>query len=168
MTKSTQLSIDRACIAYDKGRWAPAFRAFQVLAEQGDETAFLMLGYIYDTGRGARRNLAKALHWHLRAYKVGGDTGALAASNLATICRDHGDSRQEFQWYVRAAKLGDDDSLVEIGIRYLAGKGVRRSPSMAVKHFKAAVKSKNITEAGRDTAQQLVTSCRGWPRARIA
>ncbi len=168
MSKSTQLSIDQACTAYDKGRWKPAFRAFQVLAEQGDETAFLMLGYIYDTGRGARRNLAKALHWHLRAYKVGGSTAALAASNLATICRDFGDSRQEFQWYLRAAKLGDGDSLVEIGIRYLAGKGVKRSPSMAVKHFKAAMRSKNITEAGRDIAQQLLRSCKGWARARIA
>jgi TPR repeat protein len=168
VTKPTQLSIAQACIAYDKGRWKQAFRAFQVLAEQGDETAFLMLGYIYDTGQGARRNLAKALQWHLRAYKAGGITGALVASNLATICRDFGDSHQEFQWYVRAAKLGDNDSLVEVGIRYLAGKGVKRSPAMAVKHFKAAVKSKDITEAGRDTAQQLLTSCKGWARARVA
>nr|AAK01327.1 unknown [uncultured bacterium HB1-37] len=167
MSKSKQLTIDQASVAYDKGRWKPAFRAFLVLAEQGDETAFLMLGFIYDTGQGARRNLAKALQWYLRAYKVGGTTAALAASNLATICRDNGDWRQEFQWYVRAAKLGDGDSLVEVEIRYLAGKGVKRSPTMAVKHFKAAVRSKNITEAGRDTAQQLLRSCKGWARARI-
>ncbi len=130
--------------------------------------AFFMLGYIYDIGRGARRNRPKAMHWYLRAYKAGGSSAATAASNLATVYRDLGRSRQEFQWYVRAAQLGDDDALVEVGIRYLAGKGVKRSPVMAVKHFEAALKSKDIAEASRDTAQQCLTSCKGWSRARIA
>jgi TPR repeat protein len=127
-----------------------------------------MLGYIYDLGRGARANRAKALHWYLRAYKAGGTTGALAASNLATVYRDLGQPRQEFQWYVRAAELGDADAILEIGICYLSGKGVKRSPFLAVEHFKSASKSKHISEAGRDTALQLLTSCKGWPRARIA
>jgi TPR repeat protein len=168
VSKSSQLSIDQACIAYDKGRLARAFRAFQHLAQSGDDTAFFMLGYAYDTGRGARKNRAKAIHWYLRAFNARGGSATSAASNLATIYRDQGDARQEFRWYERAAKLGDGDAMVEVGIRYLAGKGVRRSPSMAVKLCRAAVKAKHITEASRDTAQQLLVSCKGWASARIA
>jgi len=168
VTKSTQLSIDQACIAYDKGRLVSAFRAFQLLAEQGDETAFFMLGYIYDTGRGARRSRAKAVHWYLRAFSAGGSSAAIAASNLATVYRDMGEFRQELRWHERAVGFGDGDELVEIGICYLVGKGVRRDPSMAIEHFKAAIQSKHITEAGRDTAMQLFRSCKGWARARVA
>jgi uncharacterized protein len=168
VTKSRQLNLDRACVAYEKGRFVPALRAFQALADQGNEVAFFMLGYVYDVGRGARTNRAKAVHWYIRAYKAHGSSAAAAASNLATIYRDLGRSRLEFQWYERAADIGDGDALLEIGIRYLAGKGVKRSPSLAVEHFKAAAKSKRITEAARDTALQLLVSCRRWPRARIA
>jgi uncharacterized protein len=168
VTKPSQLSIDQACVAYDKGRLVTAFRAFQLLADQGDETAFFMLGYIYDTGRGAKRSSVKARGWYLRAFKAGGSSAATAASNLATVYRDLGEARQELRWYERAAGLGDGDALVEIGIRYLAGKGVRRNPSIAVEHFRDAIRSKHITEASRDTAQQLLASCRGWARARVA
>jgi TPR repeat protein len=165
MASSKRLTLDQASVAYDKGRYAPALRAFQALADQGDETAYFMLGYAHDTGRGVRRNRAKAMYWYMRAYKAAGASAGMAASNMATIYRDLGKARQELRWYERAAGLGDGDALVEIGIRHLSGKGTRRNPLMAVEHFKAALRSKHVTEAGRDTARQLLTSCRGWKRA---
>ncbi|MBZ5679652.1 MAG: hypothetical protein LAO24_06070 [Acidobacteriia bacterium] len=48
--------------------------------------------------------------------------------------------------------LGDDDALIQLGIHYYWGKGVRKNPIAAVRCFRKATKGKNICEAGRDEA----------------
>ena len=153
MASVPKLTVDEALWAHHEGKFDVAFRALSYWAAQGDASAFTMLGYMYDAGQGTRKNKAKAKYWYEKAYAAG---ESIAASNLATIYRDARRPALELAWYKRAAELGDGDALVEVGIRYLSGKGTRRNPAMAEKCFAAALRSKNITEAGRDTAQQLV------------
>ena len=90
------LSVDQALEAREQGRHAVAIRALVHWAERGDGTAFHMLGFMYDTGQGTRRNRKKALYWYLRAYRSG---WAIAASNIATMYRDSLQPRLEFAWY---------------------------------------------------------------------
>lgn len=96
-----------------------------------------------------RRDDAEALRWYKRALRQG-DTGA--PNNIATVYRDRGDERRAVFWYRRAVTCGDRDALVEVGRRLSAGIGVRRDADEAVRHFRKAIASKNITQAGREGA----------------
>lgn len=55
-------------------------------------------------------------------------------------------------WFQRAAASGDGDALVEVGRGYYAGVGVRRDPGHAVSCFRRAMRSNNISQAGREDA----------------
>jgi hypothetical protein len=55
-------------------------------------------------------------------------------------------------WYRRAVASGDADALVEVGRRYYAGVGVRHDPEHAVRCFRKAITSNNISQAGREDA----------------
>jgi TPR repeat protein len=157
MTSVPKLTVDQAIGAQDERRYGVAFRALKYWAEQEDASAFHMLGFMYDVGQGTRRSRARAIYWYKRAYSCG---ESIAASNLATIHRDSGQPRLEFDWYKRAADLGDGDALVEVGIRYLSGKGVQRNVLKATKCFATALRSKHICEDGRDVARQLLWGCK--------
>lgn len=149
-------AYDEALRALEKGRPVAAFRSLKRLAESGDEDAFHMLGYLYDVGEGTRRNRKNAMHWYLRSYRTG---RSVSAANIATIYRDLGDARAEFGWYERAAALGDGDALLEVAIRRLSGKGVRRNLNVAVRELRAALRAKNTSEWARDVARQLLHGC---------
>jgi hypothetical protein len=133
-----------------------AFADLKRLAEADEADAFHMLGYLYDTGRGTRRNLKAAVRWYLRAYRAG---SSISASNLATIYRDLGEHRKEFQWYRRAAAMNDGDAMLEVAIRYLSGKGVRRSLARAVELLQTVLDTTNTTEYAKDAARQLLHGC---------
>jgi len=155
-------TVEKALQALEAGRAIAAFRALKRLAESGDQGAFHMLGYLYDLGEGTRRNRKRAMYWYLRSYGTG---RAESANNIATIYRDAGRSRLEFEWYKRAAALGDGDACVEVAIRYLSGKGVRRSLSTAVGYLRAVPKTRDTSEAAQDTARQLLYGCTVKPFA---
>ena len=55
-------------------------------------------------------------------------------------------------WYRRAVACGDGDALVELGRGYYSGKGALCDPNQAVRHFRRAIVSRNITQAGREDA----------------
>ena len=116
-----------------------------------------MLGYLYDVGRGTRRSRAKAMLWYLKSYRTGNSS---SASNIATMFRDSGKARLEFEWYRRAAALSDGDASLEIAIRYLSGKGVRRSLQSAVRELERVLQTKHTSQEARDTARQLLWGCR--------
>jgi TPR repeat protein len=133
-----------------------AFAELKRLADEGEVDAFHMLAFLYDAGQGTRRNRQAAMRWYLRAYRAG---SSISASNLATMYRGVGDNRREFEWYLRAAAMGDGDAKLEVAIRYLSGKGVRRSVSRAVGLLRSVLATKNTTEAAKDTARQLLHGC---------
>ena len=84
--------------------------------------------------------------WLKRAFR-GGVT--LAAHNIALIYRENGDLKKAAYWFAKST--GDGDALVQLGIHYYWGKGVRKDPATAVRYFRKAMKE-NISESGRDDA----------------
>jgi TPR repeat protein len=162
MHRKKPATVEEALRTLEAGRAVQAFRALKRLAENNDERAFHMLGYLYDVGEGTKRSRKSAMHWYLRSYHAG---RAMSASNIATIYRDAGQHRREFEWYQRAAALGDGDARLEVAIRYLSGKGVRRSLSSAIGHLRAVLRTEETTEASRDTARQLLQGCETKRRA---
>jgi uncharacterized protein len=149
-------SVESALHALEAGKKVLAFRELKRLAEAGDDGAYHMLGYLYDVGEGTRRSTRKAMFWYLRSFALGNSS---SATNIATIHRDAGDSKKEFDWYCRSAELGDGDAELEVAIRLLSGKGVRRSIELAIKHLRLVLSEENTSEAARDTARQLLRGC---------
>jgi hypothetical protein len=107
------------------------------------------LGVLLGTGNGVRKNVVEALSWLRKAFRAG---DSCAAHNIAITYRENGDLKTAFKWFRRAAEAGDGDALIQLGIHYYWGKGVRRNPQAAVQCFRAAPKLKNISGMGRDDA----------------
>jgi TPR repeat protein len=87
--------------------------------------------------------------WLERAFRAG---ESCAANNIAITHRQNGDFKKAVQWFRKSVASGDDDALIQLGIHYYWGKGVRRNPTAAVRCFRKAAKGKNICELGRDNA----------------
>jgi len=90
-----------------------------------------------------------ALVWLMKSFRAG---ETVAASNIAITYRQMGDFRKAVQWFRKSVASGDDDALIQLGIHYYWGKGVRKNAVVAVRCFRKATKGKNICEAGRDDA----------------
>jgi uncharacterized protein len=86
--------------------------------------------------------LRKALH--------GGDS--CAALNLAITHRQRGNFRRAVYWFRECVASGDDEALIQLGIHFYWGKGVKRNPRAAVRCFRKATKGRSLSDAGRDDA----------------
>lgn len=118
-------------------------------AEHGFASAQCNLGVLLGDREHADSNPREALVWLKRAFRAG---ESCAASNIAITHRQKGDFRKAVQWFRNSVASGDDDALIQLGIHYYWGKGVRRNPIAAVGCFRKATKGKNICESSRDDA----------------
>jgi len=59
-----------------------AFGQFLTLAEGGSVFSMIKVGYAYETGRGAPRDLIRAEQWYVKAHEQGSDYGLVRASGL--------------------------------------------------------------------------------------
>ena len=126
-----------------------AVRWFRESADAGYDSGQIALGVCLSAGRGVRRDEAEALCWFKRALR---QNNPCARNNIACVYRDQGNNRRAMFWYERAAACGDGDAWVEVGRGYYKGVGVRSDPSYAVRCFRKAIASRNITIAGREDA----------------
>jgi TPR repeat protein len=122
---------------------------FRRAAEHGLGPAQNTWGVLLSNGEGVRKDVAEALSWMRRAFHAG---DACAAHNIAITYRQIGDLRTAVKWFRKSADSGDGDALIQLGIHYYWGKGVRKNPKVAVRCFRIATKAKHISEAGRDNA----------------
>lgn len=111
--------------AYQKGDYATALRLLRPLAEEGDVQAQLILGLMYDHGRGVEANDPEAMKWFRRAADQG---DARAQFNLATAYAEgHGvpqDYAQAVKWYRRAAEQNHAQAQYNLGLLYARGEAV--------------------------------------------
>ncbi len=77
---------------------------------------------------------------------------ACAAHNIAITYREIGDLRMAVKWFQKSVDAGDADALIQLGIHYYWGKGVRKNPKAAVRYFRKASKANFISECGRADA----------------
>jgi uncharacterized protein len=133
---------------------------FRRAAERGSAPAQNNLGVLLGDGSGVSKNVEESLFWLRKAFRAG---DSCAAQNIAITYRKNYDLKAAFKWFRRAAAAGDGDALIQVGIHYYWGKGVRSNPRAAVRCFRAATKSKNISGGGRDDAFFFlgIASCEG-------
>ena len=61
----------KACEAFDAGDWEAAFRLLKPLAEQHHKKAQATLGWMYESGKGVRRDYIMAFVWYDLAVNNG-------------------------------------------------------------------------------------------------
>ena len=122
---------------------------FRRSANAGNPAGQINFGCCLSAGCGVRRDDTEALRWFKRALLQSDPT---APNNIASVYGHRGNNRRAMFWHQRAVASGDGDALVEVGRRYYAGVGVRRDPGHAVRCFRKAITSKNISQAGREDA----------------
>jgi TPR repeat protein len=59
--------------AYKRGDYETVLQLIRPLAEQGDDIAQAMLGFMYDKGQGVPQDYAEALKWYRKAAEQGFD-----------------------------------------------------------------------------------------------
>ncbi|MFZ6844351.1 tetratricopeptide repeat protein [Undibacterium sp. RuTC16W] len=139
--------------AWERGDLQRAFYCFLAGAELDLPGCMTNLGYFYDAGLAIRADKSKAMYWYKRAYRLG---SASAAANLAMLHRERRRFRLMCRCLYLSAALGDGDAQLDLGKCYLTGQGVSKSRRMARRCFLQALKSDQITPAGRADAQKLL------------
>ncbi len=124
-------------------------RWFRSAAEQGCAPAQNTLGVLLSDGEGVGKNVGEALLWLKKAFHA---KESCAAQNIAITYRQIGQLRTAVKWFQKSVEAGDGDALVQLGIHLFWGKGARKDSKAAVRCFRAATKSNNISEVGRDDA----------------
>jgi hypothetical protein len=118
-------------------------------AEHGCDSAQNTLGVILGGNYGVEKNVREALLWLKRAFR--GDGGSSAANNIAITYRENGNLRQAVRWF-RKVSSQDESVLIQLGIHFYWGKGVRTDHQEAVRCFRKATRGKNMSECDRDDA----------------
>jgi hypothetical protein len=112
----------RGWLAYETGEFDEALRVWQALAKQGDVSAQINLGVMYDHGEGVPEDPVTAIKWY-RAAALHGNSGAQYNLGLmyATGRGVLRDMAEAVAWYRRAAEQGLGIAQYELGLVYAEG-----------------------------------------------
>lgn len=118
--------------AYRAGDYSTALEALMPEAENGQTSAQLILGLIYNKGIKGKRDFVKALEWYGKAAAAG---NPIAQNNLGVMYR-HGEGiqknpREAFSWFWMAAMQGYATGAFNLGDLYWLGEGTDRDPVQA-------------------------------------
>ena len=105
-------------------------------AELGDDYAMLNTGLFYEYGKGVEKDWHKAVEWYQKAYEIKGECAGKAACNIGILFGDDGDYESAVEWYQRGAELGDDISMLALGIGYEEGIGVEKDWRKALEWYR--------------------------------
>ena len=109
------------------------FPILENMAEQGDTTAQIQVGCMYELGGGVEQNEEQAVYWFIEAAKQGNIEGQLILAEMYA----EGDLVEENQeqavyWFAQAANQGDAEAQYFLAARYADGIGVERNYEQAV------------------------------------
>ncbi|MFT5486483.1 MAG: hypothetical protein ACI9JL_001377 [Paracoccaceae bacterium] len=129
-----QASEQGGVAAYRAGDYKTALRAFTKLAEAGNANAQFNLAVLYLSGRGVKRDVAKAVDWHRKAARqrltsAQHGLGVFYYQGMG-VKRDYAEA---LKWFRRAAAKGFAESEFNIGVMYFNRQGVKRDDVEVVK-----------------------------------
>src|SRR5450756_814085 len=132
-------SLSDAKGAYDAGDYAKAATLFRPLAEQGDASAQVVLGVMYDNGEGVLQDDKEAVKW----FRLAADQGNADAQFNLGVMYDRGEGVHQsykgaVKWFRLAADQGNADAQFYLGVMYDNGQGVPRDYTESVKWFRLA------------------------------
>jgi hypothetical protein len=110
---------------------------FRKAAAAGSAAGMNGLGFAYERGIGAPRDMSEALRWYRQSAGAG---NRAAMRRLGVVYRKgegvEKDLVQAASWFRKSADAGDVVAMTDVGMAYLNGWGVRRDPREAVNWFR--------------------------------
>ena len=121
---------------YKQGKRDEAFQWFKKSAEQGQPEAMQSLAWCYLFGIGGNENVEAGMNWQYKA----------AESNIPSIlymtgalCEEFAeDSIKAFDYYKKAADLGDVEASLRVGGKYRDGHNVKQDYGKALYYYTRA------------------------------
>lgn len=115
-------TLAKGVSAYEAGKHAEALQILTPLANQGHPEAQRVIGEMYYTGKGVRKDAATGFHWIKRAADAG---EKIAQYNLGYIAENGGIEAlprdAAITWYTKSAMQGYVPAQVRLGDLYAAG-----------------------------------------------
>jgi len=141
-------------------RYEEAFEKYRILAERGTVTAQVLLGWMYQVGKGVQDNLAEAKKWYEEAAV---SQSAQAQFYLGNLYRTTGEYKQVFEWLERSASQEYSPALYLLGQLYYVGEGVELDKQRASVYFKQAAEKGHLF-AQRNIAYDMIKGRHGIAR----
>jgi len=143
MTQSEFISVQMALNCIAKNDYTGAVARIKPIAAAGVPEAQLMLGTMYQEGRGINKDYPEAM----KLFKLAGAQGNLKARLCVGVMYFKGwgvpkDYRQAAQWFIASGNT-DPDSQNNLGYLYLKGLGVPKDLDKAFQLFQRAANGGN-------------------------
>jgi hypothetical protein len=141
-TLAASKAVEASRIAFEyheSGKFQDAFHwAFKAL-EAGNANVLNLFSKMYQNGQFVEKDETKATICYYRSAVMG---NVCAIYNLGWTFLDD-DDELAFYWFLRAAKLGDDEAMNEVGLAYAHGRGTKCNNTRAEYWLKKAANEGN-------------------------
>ena len=135
LTAQDQVSaflLQRGNAALEAGDYGTALIEFSVYADQGDSTAQVYLGHMYQMGLGTLQDYAEAVKF----FRLSADQGNSIGQSRLGLMYEEGlgvpsSNKEAVRYYELAAKQGNATAQANLGYMYEHNKGVLRNKIMA-------------------------------------
>lgn len=114
------------------------------LAEAGDIGLQIELADLYKNGGILRKNIEKALHWHIKVAEHGYDEYQVKVGKM--YMKGEGcakNSSLAIGWIIRAAQQGNTEAQFIVGSAYLNGYGISKNYDNAIEWYDKCVNQGN-------------------------
>ena len=171
--KNLSRAFEKALAAYQASDYATALQEWKLLAEQGNASAQLNLGIMYEYAEGVPQSYVEAVKW----YRLAAEQGNTEAQYNLGFMYGNGrgvlqDYAEALKWYLQAAEQGEAYAQGSLGVMFELGQGVLQDNVMA--HVWYNIASANghdkasewrderaslMTTAAIETAQSMAREC---------
>ena len=108
LSKHSQISREQANRYFQGSQFEQALAANLPWAKAGDWRAQLEVGFIYEFGRGVKKNPQRGALWYFAAIRPNGYNAKPLARGYRYFCAQQPDYGTAARWFRMAAELGDD------------------------------------------------------------
>lgn len=124
---------------------ALALKLFKKAAKLGNDAAQYNIGMAYACGYyGLEPNKEKAIYWLKKSAKR---HNPMACLQMGLYCfytvKTDSAYKKAFDLFMEAYNLGEDEAIINVGLCYFQGRGIKANKKEAVKCFKEAIKKCN-------------------------
>lgn len=150
--------IEVAAKLFETERYAEAHQKYLELAHGGSKTAQLMVGWMYQVGRGVEQNVGEARRW----YKRAADAGSPAAQfYLGLLHRVEGAFPDALRGFEAAASQDYAPALYRLGRMYDVGEGAQIDRDKAYEYLARAARLGHLF-AQREIAVKMIRGQLGF------
>lgn len=149
---------DEAISAYQQKNYQLALQLSEPFAKSGCVECQFIMGRLYETGNGGKKDPLEAANWYKKAAEGGFNK---ARHNLALMyLSGRGvlkDPRAAAELLFAAASKGDGDSALVLAQMYEKGEGITRDRNEALRWYEEASKSSDtqVAEEGQTALERL-------------